>query len=66
MPHLVQSEICTLAASKGFNLEIIAHLPIQETVYKISKYMTNLTLITSRTKCALTSQNGDGAPACVI
>ena len=30
--------LCTLAASKEFNLEIIAYFPIQETVYKIIKY----------------------------
>ena len=30
------------------------------------RYMIVFTLITSHAKCALTSQNGDGAPACVI
>ena len=42
-------------------VQFIPHLPIQETVYKINDINNQ-----PRKTCALTSQNGDGVPACVI
>ena len=48
---------CAITASKEFNLEINAHFPIQETVYKINKYMIGiqiLALITNHAKCFTT------------